>query len=117
MKNKIKKSLFVFFIVSNFCYALPFTHYTSDFLRLRKDENLKSEIITVLEPNLGIEIIEKGKNETIDGIAADWVKVKCANGYIGWCFSGYLNPIENDVANTLSKEVAKIEAGAYPKKK
>ena len=115
MKNKIKICLFVFFIVSNFCYALPFTHYTSDFLRLRKDENLKSEIITVLEPNLGIEIIEKGKNETIDGIAADWVKVKCANGYIGWCFSGYLNPIENDVANTLSKEVAKIEAGAYPK--
>ena len=115
MKNKIKISLFVFFIVSNFCYAMPFTHYTSDFLRLRKDENLKSEIITVLEPNLGIEIIEKGKNETIDGIAADWVKVKCANGYIGWCFSGYLNPIENDVANTLSKEVAKIEAGAYPK--
>ena len=115
MKNKIKISLFVFFIVSNFCYALPFTHYTSDFLRLRKDENLKSEIITVLEPNLGVEIIEKGKNETIDGITADWVKVKCANGCIGWCFSGYLNPIENDVANILSKEVAKIQAGAYSK--
>ena len=115
MKNIIIISLFLFFVVSNFCYALPFTYYTSDFLRLRKDENLKSEIITVLEPNLGIEIIEKGKNETIDDITADWVKVKCANGYIGWCFSGYLNPIENDVANILSKEVAKIKAGAYPK--
>lgn len=115
MKKKIKISLFVFFIVSTFCYALPFTHYTSDFLRLRKDENLKSEIITVLEPKLGVEIIEKGKNETIDGVTAAWAKVKCANGYIGWCFSGYLNPIENDVANTLSKEVAKIQAGAYSK--
>ncbi len=117
MKNKIKISLFVFFIVSNFCYALPFTHYTSDFLRLRKDENLKSEVITVLEPNLGIEIIAKGKNETIDGITANWVKVKCANGYIGWCFSGYLNPIENDVASVLSEEIAKIKAGSYPKQK
>lgn len=115
MKNKIKICLFVFFVITNFSFALPFTHYTSDFLRLRKDENLKSEIITVLDPNLGIEIIEKGKKETIDDITADWVKVKCANGFIGWCFSGYLNPIENEVANILSTEVSKIKAGAFPK--
>ncbi len=116
MKNKIKISLFVLFLLSNICYALPFTHYTSDYLRLRKNDNLNSEIITVLEPDLGIEIIENGKNETIDGITANWVKVKCANGYIGWCFSGYLNPIEKKLADILAEEVAKIKAGAYPKR-
>ncbi len=110
---KIKLSLLLL-LLSCFSYALPFTHYTSDYLRLRKSENLDSEIITVLEPNLGIEVVEKGKNETIDGIKADWVKVKCANGYIGWCFSGYLHPIEKDVVSTLAKEVAKIDSGAYP---
>ena len=112
---KTKLTLLIVFLLSAFSYALPFTHYTSDYLRLRKSENLKSEIITVLEPKLGIEIIEKGKKDTIDGITADWVKVKCANGYTGWCFSGYLTPIENDVSESLAAEVATIKSAAYSK--
>lgn len=113
----MKKNCFIcvlFFIT--FCvYALPYTHYTTDYLRIRKDSNLNSEIITVLEPNMGMEFIQKGKKDTIDGITANWVKVSSANGYVGWCFAGYLNPIEKDVSDVLAKEVAKIKAGAYSK--
>lgn len=115
----MKKICFICILLFiTFCvYALPYTHYTCDYLRIRKDYNLNSEIISVLEPNMAVEIIAKGKKDTIDGITANWVKVTSANGHVGWCFSGYLNPIEKDVSEILAKEVEKVESGAYPVKK
>lgn len=112
--KKVIAAFVLLFLVSSI-YALPFSHYTSDYLRLRSASNLNSKIVTVLEPNLGVEVIEKGGIETIDGITADWVKVISANGYVGWCFSGYLTPLEVNVADKLAEEVEKIKAGAYPK--
>ena len=103
----------VLFFVECFMYSIPYTHYTSDYLRIRKDYNLNSQIITVLEPNMGVELVEKGKKDTIDGIKSNWVKVIAANGYSGWCFAGYLKPIEKDVSEILAKEVEKVKAGAY----
>ena len=105
--------LCILFFVTSLLYSLPYTHYTSDYLRIRNDYNLNSQIITVLEPNMGVEIIAKGKKETIDGIKSNWVKVISANGYVGWCFAGYLKPIEKDVSEILAKEVEKVKAGAY----
>lgn len=105
--------LCILFFVTSLLYSLPYTHYTSDYLRIRNDNNLNSQIITVLEPNMGVEIIAKGKKETIDGIKSNWVKVISANGYVGWCFAGYLKPIEKDVSEILAKEVEKVKAGAY----
>lgn len=105
----------VLFFVACFVYSIPYTHYTSDYLRIRKDYNLNSQIITVLEPNMGVELVEKGKKDTIDGITSNWVKVIAANGYSGWCFAGYLKPIEKDVSEILAKEVEKVKAGAYSK--
>lgn len=112
-----KLYLCILFFVTSLLYSLPYTHYTSDYLRIRNDYNLNSQIITVLEPNMGVEIIAKGKKETIDGIKSNWVKVISANGYVGWCFAGYLKPIEKDVSEILAKEVEKVESGAYPVKK
>jgi hypothetical protein len=113
----MKKITFVLvlFFVACFVYSIPYTHYTSDYLRIRKDYNLNSQIITVLEPNMGVELVEKGKKDTIDGIKSNWVKVIAANGYSGWCFAGYLKPIEKDVSEILAKEVEKVKAGAYSK--
>ena len=112
LKRKlIVTSLFNFFV--SILYAMPFTHYTTDRLRLRSGDGLDSKIITVLEPNLGVEILEKGKKETIDNVSANWVKIKCANGYEGWCFSKYLLPIEKDAADKLASEVSNIKAGSY----
>lgn len=110
---KKKFYLCILFLVTSLLYSLPYTHYTSDYLRIRNDYNLNSQIITVLEPNMGVEIIAKGKKETIDGIKSNWVKVISANGYVGWCFAGYLKPIEKDVSEILAKEVEKVKAGAY----
>ena len=115
MKKLIILSLL--FIQLCFLYSLPFTHYTSDYLRLRKESNLNSEIITVLEPKMGIEIIEKGNKDSIDGITAEWVRINAANGFCGWCFSGYLLPIEKNVSEILASEVAKIKACSYPPQK
>ena len=89
---KKKFYLCILFLITSLLYSLPYTHYTSDYLRIRNDYNLNSQIITVLEPNMGVEIIAKGKKETIDGIKSNWVKVISANGYSGWCFAGYLKP-------------------------
>lgn len=110
---KKKFYLCILFLVTSLLYSLPYTHYTSDYLRIRNDYNLNSQIITVLEPNMGVEIIANGKKETIDGITSNWVKVIAANGYSGWCFAGYLKPIEKDVSEILAKEVEKVKAGAY----
>ena len=110
---KKKFYLCILFLVTSLLYSLPYTHYTSDYLRIRNDYNLNSQIITVLEPNMGVEIIAKGKKETIDGIKSNWVKVISANGYVGWCFAGYLKPIEKDVSEILAKEVEKVKAWAY----
>lgn len=118
-RNFVKKQIIflLFFIQFCFLYSLPFTHYTSDYLRLRKEANLNSEIITVLEPKIGIEIIEKGNEASIDGITAEWVRINAANGFSGWCFSGYLLPIEKNVSEILASEVAKIKACSYPPQK
>ncbi len=118
-RNFVKKQIIfsLFFIQFCFLYSLPFTHYTSDYLRLRKESNLNSEIITVLEPKIGIEIIEKGNEASIDGITAEWVRINAANGFSGWCFSGYLLPIEKNVSEILASEVAKIKACSYPPQK
>ena len=113
----MKKIIFVLvlFFVACFVYSIPYTHYTSDYLRIRKDYDLNSQIITVLEPNMGVELVEKGKKDTIDGITSNWVKVIAANGYSGWCFAGYLKPIEKDVSEILAKEVEKVKAGELVK--
>ena len=60
---------------------------------------------------MGVEIIAKGKKETIDGIKSNWVKVISANGYVGWCFAGYLKPIEKDVSKFLLKKLKKLKLG------
>ena len=114
----MKKVLIIccFSILIHSLFALPFTHYTSDYLRLRSDANLDAKIITVLDPDLGVELLEKGKADTIDGITASWVKVRSANGYEGWCFSGYLSQIETNVAEKLALEIADVKAGSYPPK-
>ena len=50
---KKKFYLCILFLVTSLLYSLPYTHYTSDYLRIRNDYNLNSQIITVLEPNMG----------------------------------------------------------------
>ncbi len=69
------------------------THTTLDNLRLRDSANTTSKIVSTLSKNTGVQLLETGPSATIDGITAPWVKVLSNNGYTGWCFSGYLEPL------------------------
>jgi hypothetical protein len=95
-------------------WALPFTHYVAESLRLRSGGSSTASIVTVLQPFVGLEISEHGASAKIDGISADWVKVHTDNGYVGWCFSGYLKSIESNVAESIGKYISGRKAGAYP---
>jgi hypothetical protein len=69
------------------------THKTTDSLRLRNNAGVSALIITILEKGTGVEVLESGKEETVDGITAPWVKVRSSTGHAGWCFSGYLEKL------------------------
>lgn len=59
-------------------------------LRLRKEESTASAILQTMDRGTPVKITALGKQQTIDGITANWVKVKLDDGTEGWCFGGYL---------------------------
>ena len=70
-------------------------------LRLRKNDNLGSEVITTIKEGSQVKILETGEPEVIEDIYSFWVKVQIVNGTdrdgnslkagtCGWCFGGYL---------------------------
>jgi hypothetical protein len=77
-------------------YSAAATYKTETALRLREVANATAGIITTLPANSIIKVLETGNMQTIDGITAKWVKVEIEDGQQGWCFSGYLKPIEGN---------------------
>jgi len=63
-------------------------------LRFRETPDLKGKFIRSLIKGEKLELIEKGKSETIDGVKGVWVKVKTEKGEIGWCFDAYLEEVK-----------------------
>ena len=72
-----------------------------DNLQLRETEGTSGEIITTIQADTCMEILSLGKEDTIDGITDNWVKVELlwgaknlvgdlVMGETGWCFGGYL---------------------------
>ena len=74
-------------------YYLP----TIDNLRFRESPTLNGKVIRILKKNDVLELIEKGKTETIKGVNGTWVKVKTDLGEEGWCFDAYLKEWKNNV--------------------
>lgn len=66
------------------------SYRTTDNLRLRSAEETTSDILTTLEKGTKVIVKELGKQQTIDGITANWVKVSLEDRIEGWCFGGYL---------------------------
>jgi hypothetical protein len=71
----------------------PATHTTTEILRLRTDQNLSSETVTVIKKGARVLVREWGNDVTIDGKSAKWALVYTADGFRGWCYSGYLKEI------------------------
>lgn len=82
---------------------------TTDNLRLRSAEDTTSDILTTLEKGTRVIVKELGKQQTIDGITANWVQVKLEDGTEGWCFGGYLVevPVEMKVPSPAHTEEVK----------
>lgn len=71
-------------------------------LKLRSGEATSTQVLTVMSAGTKVKILELGKDETIDGINSNWVKVEVQTatkdrdgkpikaGTVGWCYGGYL---------------------------
>ena len=64
-------------------------------LRFRVSPDLKGKFIRSLNKGEKLELIEKGKAETIQGTKGTWVKVRTEKGEEGWCFDAYLEEVKN----------------------
>ena len=109
--KKIYLAIFLF-LITELCFSqnllVPGKElYVIDNLRLRTEESTKSEIITTIGINTKVQIIQIGKEEIIDGIKSNWVKIRIKfstkdnkNNWIpknteGWCYGGYLSEVLN----------------------
>lgn len=63
-------------------------------LRIRESADTTAKIIITIPQGSKVEILEKGKSDTINNIKGNWVKVKAESGETGWCFDGYLEEIK-----------------------
>ncbi len=68
------------------------THQTVANLRLRKSDDANAEIIMTIPENTPIRVIATGKQDTINGISGNWVKIQLNDGREGWGFDGYIRP-------------------------
>jgi hypothetical protein len=59
-------------------------------LRLRSEPSANGKILRMLDKDEKILILKKGKQETIEGVKGNWVKVLTNKNDIGWCFDSYL---------------------------
>ena len=71
--------------------------FTTDRLKLRENSDLSSDVITVLDNETCVLLIEEGISDTIDDVDDNWVKVKTIpqkgkneKSIEGWVFGGYL---------------------------
>ena len=70
-------------------------------MKLRSGEATSTQVLTVMSAGAKVKILELGKDETINGIKSNWVKVEIISGndrygnklkvgMTGWCYGGYL---------------------------
>jgi len=78
------------------------THYFTNNINLYIDSDSTS-IITTLPQYSTFRIIETGKTETINDITAPWIKIMSQTGFSGWCFSGYVRQLEDDLTNEITR--------------
>ena len=92
-------SIFTIFAETN--VSLNKEMYVKENLRLRSEETTSSSIVTVMRTGSKVKIVKLGKEETIDSIHSNWVKIEVLDGKtkagesinkgtVGWCFGGYL---------------------------
>ena len=69
------------------------SHRAQAFLNIRENPSLISRIITTAPEGTQMQLLEIGHSTAIGITIAPWVKVLTDSGYVGWCFSGFLEII------------------------
>jgi hypothetical protein len=71
------------------------SYRTTSNLRLRSMPDITGEVVATLRRGMVVTPLEPGLSDTIDGMRAPWVWVETqGSGKQGWCFSGYLEPVQ-----------------------
>ena len=96
-------------------------------LRLRADDNTTAQVVTTLAAGTRVKVEAIGKEETIDGITANWVQVRVLDGAKdkdgnaieagtkGWLFGGYLSEAESAESESSNEKAANVkESSALP---
>lgn len=95
----------LFFCFNTTVFATTGTVTTSD-LRLRKEENTTSEILTLLNENDEVEIISEN---------GDWYKVK-SNGKVGFVSKKYIKVKDNNIVSNTENNATETENKAEENK-
>ena len=103
------------------------TAVVTENLRLRTDDKTTAKVVTTLVAGARVKVFAPGREDTIDGIASNWVQVSVLDGAkdkdgnaieagtVGWLFGGYLSEAESAESESLNKEVANVkESSALP---
>lgn len=96
-----------FFFIALFIFAetnmqINKEMYVKENLKLRSEESTASSVVAVMRGGSKVKILGLGKEEIIDSIRSNWVKIEVLNeksksgdvikkGTKGWCFGGYLS--------------------------
>ena len=82
------------------------TAVVTENLRIRSDYNTTAEVVATLAAGTRVKILAPGREDTIDGIASNWLQVRVLDGAKdkdgntieagtkGWLFGGYLSTTE-----------------------
>ena len=113
--------------ISKFVPAVGKTATVTENLRLRTDDNMTAEVVTTLSAGTCVKVLAHGKEDTIDGIASNWVQVRVLGGAkdkdgnaieagtVGWLFGGYLSETESAESDSPNEEASTAkEPSALP---
>jgi hypothetical protein len=87
-------------------------YVTANSLKIRKEPNLKSNTVGLLEKGDSVEVLEETEETiTVEKITSNWVRVS-VKGFNGWVFKGFL---DYSAPNLVSKQEAIEIAKHYNK--
>ena len=100
--------------------AIGKTAVVTENLRLRTDDKTTAQVVTTLVAGARVKVFAPGREDTIDGIASNWVQVEVLggakdkdsnaieSGTKGWLFGGYLSKTEEAAESEKANEEASI---------
>ena len=104
--------------------AMGKTATVTENLRLRTGDKTTAKVVTTLAAGTRVKVLAPGREDTIDGIASNWVQVEVLDGAkgrdgnaieagtIGWLFGGYLSETETAESERANKEADAKESSA-----